>query len=62
MKKSSIPAVPLGSPNKEALDAIKQNLDTITGVANTRIKKLDAEVATVVDVVKKINEILDLLQ
>lgn len=61
MKKPSIPVVPLGSPQYNQLDAIKQNIDILSGRVGGKIVPL-AGAATLADVINKLNEIIDKLQ
>lgn len=64
MKKAAIPTVRTGQPNVDrAFDAIKQNLDAITG--QTRgLDKLQplSPTATLAQVITRLNEVVDRLQ
>lgn len=64
MKKSAIPTVRTGQPDVDrAFDAIKQNLDAITGQARntSRLSPLPSN-ATLEQVVARINELTERLQ
>jgi hypothetical protein len=64
MKKAAIPTVRTGQPEVDrAFDAIKQNLDAITGQARntTRLQSLPSN-ATLAQVVARLNELTDRLQ
>lgn len=64
MKKAAIPTVRTGQPDVDrAFDAIKQNLDSITGQARnvSRLSPLPAN-ATLAQVISRLNEIAERLQ
>lgn len=64
MRKSSIPVVHSGRSDLDlALSAIKQNLDSITGMARgvDRLKPLP-ETATLAQVIAQLNAVVDRLQ
>lgn len=64
MKKSAIPTVRTGQPDVDrAFDAIKQNLDAITGQARNaqRLAPLPAN-ATLTEVVTRLNLLTERLQ
>lgn len=64
MKKAAIPTVRTGQPGVDrAFDAIKQNLDSITGQARNadRLQPLPAN-ATMAQIVNRLNEIVARLQ
>ncbi|MBX9869022.1 MAG: hypothetical protein K2X63_04435 [Burkholderiaceae bacterium] len=64
MPKRSIPNIPRSSADSDrrAFDvAMKENLELITGQRGTKINSL-ASTATTADIIKKINELIDLLQ
>lgn len=55
------PSIPYGN-SAEAVKAMKENIEVITGKrAGTKIKPLSSD-ATLSDVIAKINEILEVLQ
>ncbi|MEY3766923.1 MAG: hypothetical protein RLZ03_1883 [Pseudomonadota bacterium] len=64
MKKAAIPTVRTGQPDVDrAFDAIKQNLDAITGQARNvqRVPPLPAN-ATLAEVITRINMLTERLQ
>lgn len=62
MKKPGIPSVPKPGDNRERFDgALKENIETLTGARGTRIRKLPSD-AGLEDIVRKVNEILEVLQ
>jgi hypothetical protein len=64
MKKAAIPTVRTGQPDVDrAFDAIKQNLDSITGQARNveRLQPLPAD-ASMAQVIARLNEITARLQ
>jgi hypothetical protein len=61
MKRSAIPSPPSGYPDlREMLTAIKENVELLTGVRGTKLTPL-ASNATLVDIVIKMNQIIDKL-
>lgn len=62
MRKPSIPQVPRPTQPRQGFDAaVKETLETITGQRAGRIESLASD-ASLADVVKKLNEIIDRLQ
>lgn len=64
MPKRSIPSIPRSSADSDrrAFDvAMKENLELITGQRGNKINSL-ASTATTADIIKKINELIDILQ
>lgn len=61
--KRSIPQLPptMDPQEKRVMQAIKENLETITGQRTGPIANLPPD-ATLVDVINKVNEIIDRLQ
>lgn len=64
MKKRAIPKIPSDLPAEQKifLEAVKERLEVISGARGTTISQLDPNYATLQDVARKVNEILDLLQ
>lgn len=62
MKKQAIPDVPPGEEaTRKLLQALKQNVEVISGRQRNAITKL-ATTATLADVVSKLNEVINQLQ
>lgn len=61
MKKSVIPAIKFDSKDADVLGAMKDTIETITGQSGGKILKL-GDKATLLDVIIKVNQILDRLQ
>lgn len=62
MKKPSIPQVPRSDPQRAGFDnAVKENLEVITGQRAGRIALLPSNASTA-DVVAKLNELITRLQ
>lgn len=64
MKKAAIPSVRTGQPELDrALDALKQNMDSITGQARNsgRLQQLPSN-ATTAQIINRLNEIVERLQ
>lgn len=61
LKHAAIPAIRSTSEDSDILGALKDNIEMLTGTSGTRLDKLSLN-ATTTDLIKKINEILVLLQ
>lgn len=63
MKLRAIPKVPSAGEQRSGFDtALKENLEQITGRRSGAIAPLNADTATLADVVAKINEMLEKTQ
>lgn len=63
-KKSAVPSIRTGQPALDrVLDALKQNVDSITGQARNveKLEMLPAD-ASLADVITKVNAIIDRIQ
>lgn len=61
MKKPAIGVIPFEAPHYQQLNALKQNIEILTGRAGGQIGTLGGN-ATLSDCINKLNEILDKLQ
>ena len=61
MKKTAIPSVPLDDKNREVLEALKENIEILTGQRGTKLTLLSAN-ATLLQVISRVNAIINVLQ
>lgn len=60
-KKPAIPPVPTGTERKRFDQAVKENIETLTGARGTKVATLPAN-ASLGDVIEKMNELIGVLQ
>ena len=61
MKKPAIAAIPFGAPQYDQLNAIKQNIEMLTGRVGGQVDTL-GPTAGLSDVINKLNEVINKLQ
>ena len=61
MKRAAIPTPPPGYPDlRDMLTAVKENIELLTGVRGAKLTPLQTN-ATLVDIIIKVNQIVDRL-
>lgn len=60
-KKPAIPAIPAGVPAYSVLEALKENVEVITGTRNSRVGLLTSS-ASGADIINKVNLLIATLQ